>query len=172
MLPSSNYMRARRKLVCRSHPGEKEKCQLSRKWLSSPPPGDFRRLITRYSSPLTAFLIANSRLEFGITGRRVNRLQISNRKFFAIFTPGNPAPLAFIHTLDLPMQQQVANRRPPLFEGLRGTVAKSEFESSSTSQAAKRFSSSYKIAVFKFDAHNDSLKFHRANSHSTDSIHV
>src|SRR5215472_12752769 len=143
MLPSFKYMRARRKLVSSSHPGEKGTCYLRRHGCFVTSPVVVPRLRRSYSwtaseflRRYTDFLIANPRLGFGLTGRKINRL-----------------PLAFIHSGDLPIQP-AANRRPPVSEHLIGSLAKSEFESSPTNQNAKQFYNRYKNAVLAFAVAN------------------
>lgn len=154
-------MRARRKLVSSSHPGEKGTCQLSHKdrlaprkatsrsseIIGGPYSSRLRHLASSFHSPWLPSrgrLIANPRLKFGVSHRRINQLRISNRERMTILTirPGL-ASRATSGSRRISLARYTRGPNPePQF--LTGTLAISEFESTARKQATKRNSNRYK----------------------------
>jgi hypothetical protein len=138
VLPSSNYMRARRKLVSSSGPGEKGTCPLSHKNRLSP-----RKAAIRVPGGSLRFLIANPRLKFAVSHRRINHLRISNREQMAIFCSGGRFRIPPLTA------ESSSNVEPPAsnLEFLIGTLDISESESTRRKQATKPNANRHKSDV-------------------------
>ena len=156
-------MRARRKFVSSSHPGEKGTCPLSHSDRLSP-----RRAAPRRASgvpevsagpvssglrpPVSSFekLIANLELELRVNPIRISELEFSNRKFSAVLTirTGLSSRAASGRRGISPRKY---TRGPnPEAQFLIGTLPISEFESTVTKHATKPNSNRYKNGIFGF----------------------
>ena len=143
-------MRARRKLVSSYRPGGKGTCPLSHNDRLS-----LRRVASRRpGSPAASLqfpwplwrLIANPRLEFGVSINRINQLEISHRERMAIFSSArqfriSPIAPAFPSSV----QSQASD-----LEFIIGTLEASEFELTVRKQATKQVSNGYQNGLFGF----------------------
>ena len=163
-------MRARRKLVSCSHPGEKGTCHSSHNDRLSPRRAAPRRAsgvpqvvagpvfssLQRLASfqhhwpPSGQRLIANLELESRVNHLRINELEFSNRKFSPVLTIRqglSPRATSGSRGISLGKYTRSPNPEAPF---LIGTLDISEFESTARKQATKQNSNRYKSGVFGF----------------------
>jgi hypothetical protein len=145
MLPSSNIMGAKEKFERGSRSGKKGTCQWNHTgqhpgWLAATP-AEHGCL-----SNALQFLIANPRLEFKLSPKRISNLKFSNREFMTIFQSENWAASEFRHPQPTNSSEKIALSS----QFLIATLAISEIGSTRTKQTTKQISNSNKMDISAF----------------------